>query len=146
MTRYCSSCGTPIDHSEKYCTSCGEELEPLETSHSIHQTTPASTSYQPTQNQSVVQKEPKRLYRCCCDTVLGGVCAGLAEFIETDVNLIRLVTVILALFTGGTVAIAYLIAWALLPIEPIELHKDRYTNQPRANREGSITKSRIKKH
>ncbi len=123
MTNSCGVCGTVVDHSEKFCTSCGAEVTP---SHTVTNTqhTPPNPSFQ------TQPRQPKKLYRCCCDTVAGGVCAGLAEHMNTDVNIIRLVTVILALFTSGTVAIAYIVAWAVLPVEPIELHKSRSQTSP----------------
>ncbi|MCD8538410.1 MAG: PspC domain-containing protein [Leadbetterella sp.] len=48
------------------------------------------------------------------DSILGGVCLGLADYYRTDVTLIRVVFVIL-LFTAIPVGIAYLVLWALLP-------------------------------
>ena len=127
MARLCGVCGTTIDHSEKFCTSCGAELDALESS-STNQSTPVSPSHQP-QSQNVTHNQPKKLYRCCCDTVAAGVCAGIAEYTELDINLVRIITVIATLLTGGTLAIAYIIAWAILPIEPFELHQTRISSQ-----------------
>jgi len=129
MTRFCSACGDPNDHTENFCTSCGVELDPLETSSSTHQTTPVSPTHQSSQSQSVIHKQPKKLYRCDYDTVVGGVCAGIAEYAELDINLVRIITIIATLFSGGTVAIAYFIVWAILPIEPFELHNSRKSSQ-----------------
>lgn len=48
------------------------------------------------------------------DSILGGVCLGLAEHFRTDVTLIRIVFVIL-LFTPLPVGITYMVLWVLLP-------------------------------
>jgi phage shock protein PspC (stress-responsive transcriptional regulator) len=46
--------------------------------------------------------------------MLGGVCAGIADYLDVDVALLRIATVALAL-TSGFGALAYVIAWAVIP-------------------------------
>ena len=58
----------------------------------------------------------KRLYRRREGRVVAGVCAGLAAYFGVDANLIRLAFAVLTIF-GGTGALAYLIAWAVIPEE-----------------------------
>lgn len=48
------------------------------------------------------------------NSILGGVCLGLADYYRTDVTLVRIIFVIL-LFTAIPIGIAYLVLWALLP-------------------------------
>jgi phage shock protein C len=48
------------------------------------------------------------------DSILGGVCLGLAEHFRTDVTLVRVAFVIL-LFTPIPAGVTYLVLWALLP-------------------------------
>ncbi|HWY68104.1 MAG TPA: PspC domain-containing protein [Terriglobales bacterium] len=49
---------------------------------------------------------------------IGGVCMGLARHLDVDVTLIRLLTLVVAIFTGiGFVA--YVIAWIVIPEEPV---------------------------
>lgn len=63
----------------------------------------------------------KRLYRSNTDIKLGGVIGGLAEYLDADPSLLRLITVLVAFFSGiFPVVITYFIAWAIVPIEPIE--------------------------
>ncbi|MBT9176478.1 MAG: hypothetical protein DDT20_00797 [Firmicutes bacterium] len=57
----------------------------------------------------------KRLYRSRSQRMLGGVCGGLAEYLNTDPTVIRLLWVLFALGMGGV--IAYLIAWVIVPEE-----------------------------
>ena len=63
---------------------------------------------------------PKRLLRKSADGRIGGVCAGIAEYLDTDVALVRLAWVVLSIvpgvFIGG--ALAYLAAWVLVPDSP----------------------------
>ena len=59
----------------------------------------------------------KRLYRSRHDKVLGGVCAGIADYFHVDPVLVRLLWVIFALIMG-TGIIAYIIAWIIIPEEP----------------------------
>ena len=49
---------------------------------------------------------------------IAGICMGLARHLDVDVTLIRLLTIVGALFTGVGL-IAYLIAWIVIPEEPI---------------------------
>ena len=62
----------------------------------------------------------KRLYRSRKDRFIAGVCGGLADYLEWDVSLIRIIFVSL-LLTGGSGVLLYLILWLLLPLEPDEL-------------------------
>lgn len=49
------------------------------------------------------------------NAMIGGVCAGVADYTGWDVTLVRLLTVIGVVFGFGSVAIAYIVAWILLP-------------------------------
>jgi phage shock protein C len=62
----------------------------------------------------------KRLTRSIRDKKIAGVCGGLAEYLDMDSTLVRLVWVMLALFVGWGV-IGYIIAWIVLPEQPIPL-------------------------
>jgi phage shock protein C len=48
--------------------------------------------------------------------LIGGVCGGLAEFTGLDVNLLRVLAVVLALFGAAGVPL-YLAAWLLVPAQ-----------------------------
>lgn len=61
--------------------------------------------------------EIKRLYRSRTDRVLGGVCAGLANYLNVDPVLIRVAWVV-AFFAVGVGFLAYIIAWIIIPKEP----------------------------
>ena len=46
--------------------------------------------------------------------MIGGVCGGLAEYLNTDPTLVRLITVLIVLLYGAGI-LAYLIAWIVIP-------------------------------
>jgi phage shock protein PspC (stress-responsive transcriptional regulator) len=57
---------------------------------------------------------PKRLVRSTSNRVIGGVCGGLADYLNMDANLVRILTVLISLFTGVPV-ILYIIALFVVP-------------------------------
>lgn len=59
----------------------------------------------------------KKLYRSRKDSVIAGVCGGIAEYFEIDSTLVRLLA-ILIVFLGGVGVIAYIIAWIIIPQNP----------------------------
>jgi phage shock protein C len=61
--------------------------------------------------------ETKRLYRSRTDMMLGGVCGGLAKYLNVDPSIIRLIFVLL-LFLGGGGFWIYLVLWIITPVEP----------------------------
>ncbi len=60
----------------------------------------------------------RRLYRSRTDTVLGGVAAGLAHYLNADPALVRIAWAILVPITGGAAFLAYIVAWIVVPEEP----------------------------
>jgi len=60
----------------------------------------------------------KKLYRSIQQKMLGGVCAGLADYFDLDVSLVRLIFVGLALVTAILpMVLFYLIAWLVIPVQ-----------------------------
>lgn len=57
----------------------------------------------------------KRLYRDIDHKVFGGVCSGLAWYLGVDVVWVRIAMVLLALVTGSTMVVVYLVLWAVIP-------------------------------
>jgi phage shock protein C len=57
---------------------------------------------------------PKRLLRSTSNRVIGGVCGGVADYLNMDANLVRILTVLISLFTGVPV-ILYIIALFVVP-------------------------------
>ena len=59
----------------------------------------------------------RRLYRSH-DRMLGGVCGGLAEYLDIDPAVVRLLFVASLLLPGPQV-LAYLVAWLVIPPRPV---------------------------
>ncbi len=47
--------------------------------------------------------------------MLGGVCSGVADYLGIDVTLVRVLTVLGAIFGVGSLLVAYVVAWILVP-------------------------------
>ena len=58
----------------------------------------------------------KSLYRLPKEGKIFGVCAGLAEFFDMDVTLMRVIFIIMAFATGGAVVFLYIILAIVLPV------------------------------
>jgi phage shock protein PspC (stress-responsive transcriptional regulator) len=61
--------------------------------------------------------QSRRLVRSRDDRWLGGVCAGVADYAGVDANLVRLLTVLGTVFGLGSLVVAYVVAWVLIPEE-----------------------------
>jgi phage shock protein PspC (stress-responsive transcriptional regulator) len=48
---------------------------------------------------------------------VAGTCAGIAGYSGLDVTPVRVIVTVVSVFTGGTVALAYLAAWLIIPGE-----------------------------
>jgi phage shock protein C len=68
-----------------------------------------------------------RLYRDEQYKKIGGVCAGLAEYFNVDVSLVR-VLFVLAVVLGGGGGLAYLILWIIVPAKPLVSPADEFFN------------------
>ncbi|MFC3809839.1 PspC domain-containing protein [Lacihabitans lacunae] len=67
------------------------------------------------QNKAII-KMNKRMYRIKDENrMLGGVCSGFAQYLNVDVTLVRIASVVL-FFTPIPVFFIYLILWAVLPV------------------------------
>lgn len=58
--------------------------------------------------------EQKKLYRSDSNKMIAGVCGGIAEYINLDPTIVRLLWVLLS-FMGGTGIIAYIVAAIIMP-------------------------------
>ena len=58
----------------------------------------------------------KRLLRNEHDKIMAGVSSGIAEYMEVDVTIIRLLFVLSTIFLFGTGILVYLIMWIIVPV------------------------------
>jgi phage shock protein C len=91
---FCIHCGREIADSSSFCSTCGGRQRPR-TSH-------------------------KQLTLSATDKKIAGVCGGIAEYLDVDPTIVRLIWVALSVVPGGFVggAIAYFLAWIIIPKAP----------------------------
>lgn len=64
----------------------------------------------------------KHLFRSDKNRIIAGICGGLAEYFNIDVSLLRLIWLLVVVFTGifpGVVA--YIIAILVIPNKPLHI-------------------------
>lgn len=88
---FCTQCGAQLADTARFCTHCGKPAE-----------LPAAAA-------------PKRLRRITSSKKIAGVCAGFAEYFDTDLTLMRVIWVALLLIPPHIGLIAYIVSWAVLP-------------------------------
>ncbi|MBI4763803.1 MAG: PspC domain-containing protein [Deltaproteobacteria bacterium] len=67
----------------------------------------------------------KKLYLSADDRKIGGVCGGIGEYLDRDSTVIRILFILLVLFSFGFGVFAYLAMWLIIPKKPF--------NGPRQN-------------
>jgi phage shock protein C len=97
---HCTNCGSILDPGAKFCPACG------------HSTTPGIAN--PAQGDSFVASTPTRLVRPRKGRKIAGVCLGVANNLNWDVTLVRILWLLLV-FGAGTGLVAYIIAWIVIP-------------------------------
>ena len=63
---------------------------------------------------------PRRLYRCRSDRRLAGVAGGMAEYLDLDPTLVRVLWLV-SIFFGGFSILLYIILAFVVPPEPLAL-------------------------
>ena len=69
----------------------------------------------------------KRLLRNEHDKVVAGVASGLADYMQIDITIVRLLFVLSTIFLAGTGLLVYIIMWIVMPQNP---DNGAYPNQP----------------
>jgi phage shock protein C len=91
---YCNACGKVIAEDGRYCSHCG--------------------------NVVGIPPAPKKLMRSRSDRKIAGVCSGLAEYLDLDISLVRILWFFIAFVSGIFPGfIAYVLAWIIIPEEPL---------------------------
>ena len=62
----------------------------------------------------------KKLYKNKKDGKFLGVCAGVADYLEIDASIVRIIIVLTSLIPGSFVPIAYIIAAIILHVPPLK--------------------------
>ena len=104
---FCTKCGNSVDPSSRFCPACGAPANPGASS--------SAGAYPPPPPYAA-----SRLTRPRENRMIAGVCAAFALHYGWDLTMIRIITALIAFFTGIG-AIAYLVAWVVIPEAPYNL-------------------------
>lgn len=107
MAVFCRNCGKSLAEDARFCPGCGAQMQPPV----------APPPYYPNYPTTSVT----RLVRPRMGRMIAGVCQGLANAYAWDVVWVRVITVLLTVFGGGSGLLAYIIFWIVMPEEPILL-------------------------
>src|ERR1043165_4026320 len=66
------------------------------------------------------KRERKRLYRDSSDKFIGGVCSGIANYLNTDPAIIRILFAIITFGGFGLGFLIYILLWIFLPTKDME--------------------------
>jgi len=99
---FCTRCGSKLEPTSRFCSSCGAPVSQR------------SAAYQPPPPFAAGQ-----LFRPRNNRMIAGVCAAFAQRYQWDITIVRIITALICLSGAG--ALAYLIAWIIIPEEPYAL-------------------------
>jgi len=99
---FCSRCGNQLETSSRFCPSCGATVNSA--------APPFATPFPST----------GKLMRPRANRMIAGVCAAFALHYGWDLNLVRILTALFIVLTGVG-ALAYIVAWVVIPEEPYAL-------------------------
>ncbi len=80
----------------------------------------SNTSYTNTGTGAGTKRERGRLYRDTSDKFIGGVCSGIAAYMNVDPAIVRILFAIITFGGFGLGFLAYLILWVVLPPKDLE--------------------------
>jgi len=75
--------------------------------------------------QTYTTKKRNRLYRDSSDKILGGVCSGLANYMNVDPAIVRILFAIVTFGGFGFGVLAYILLWIVLPSRDLEYYGGR---------------------
>jgi phage shock protein C len=95
---YCHHCGRKLEDQALFCSECGTA-------------------------RSGVASRPREAYERPSlsrvrDGKIAGVCGGVARYLDADPTLVRILWILAALFPPLPGIVAYIVCWAVMPIDP----------------------------
>lgn len=123
MAVTCKNCGKAMNDEARFCSVCGTPVGAQQTTQSY---VPPQTGYA---HPGAGWAQPSRLVRPRAGRMVAGVCQGLANSYAWDVVWVRVITVLLTIFGGGTGLVAYIVFWIVMPEEPLALPQPGWPQQ-----------------
>jgi phage shock protein PspC (stress-responsive transcriptional regulator) len=99
---YCHNCQKEIAAGSRFCYNCGAKQ---------------AEGGAPAAAPDYSYNAARRLMRSSTDKKLGGVCAGVGEYFDIDVTIVRVLWLI-AFLCYGFGFLLYIILWMVLPVAP----------------------------
>jgi len=97
----CPHCQRDIADSSNYCYFCGSRQQPA---------------------RSASPGVRRRLMRSSTESKIAGVCGGLGDHLDVDPTFVRLIWVVVTVFTGIIPGlVAYVLAWIIMPLAPAQV-------------------------
>jgi len=106
---FCHQCGKPLAAGANFCANCGAAVHGT-----VYPTTPLSSMVRPRNNR-----------------MIAGVCAAFHLRYGWDLIATRILTVLCGVLLFPVGEIAYLVAWLLIPEEPVLVPQAYSDPQPR---------------
>ena len=97
---FCTKCGVQMDENAFYCSQCGTRTGRI---------------------RPYVAGQTKHLMRSRYNKKLAGVCGGVAEYLDADPTLVRVIWLALAFLPFPGAILAYIVAWIVMPKEPLRI-------------------------
>jgi phage shock protein C len=105
---YCCNCGRQMEDEARFCSACGTARPPVR---------PPMGDPNGRMALSRIRDGKK----------IAGVCGGIARYFDVDVTLIRIMFILVTVFTGIG-AIAYPVCWIAMPQDPPRIYPSPSTH------------------
>ncbi len=92
-----------------------EDFEAVESENIAASASASSNQSGSDSSYTYAKKEKSRLYRDSSDKMIGGVCAGIANYINVDPAIVRILFAIITFGGFGLGFLAYILLWIILP-------------------------------
>ena len=105
---FCGRCGSELVAGARFCSACGAPVTAGQPGQHFSWSAPADGAL-------------TQLQRPRANRMVAGVCAGLARHYRWDLTWVRVLTVLIAVFSSGAGLVAYIVFWIVMPEEPFLL-------------------------
>ena len=99
---FCTKCGSELREQDRFCSACG------------------SVTARAATESAAWNRPEQRLSRPTSEAKIAGVCAGFARYFNVDVTLVRVLWIVITVFPLPCFGlISYLVAWIVMPKDPV---------------------------